>query len=390
MTLLIDSAIPRAHPPADCIAGQNVVIHAHELTIDPGVRLDDGVQLVGDRIHLGRNVHVGAGADLRAAHLSIGDNSEIAAGVKVLCADSFSTGPAARICAGVDIVARSFDAGRLLYVGPHSTVGGGGTLESTATVRIADRVTIGPHNILNANCLIDIGSDVGSGQYVSIWTHGYHFAHSVLDGYSTAFEGVRIGDKVWLGYHCSIMPGADIGDSCIVAAGAVVAKSFPPRRLLAGVPAREKAAFEQPPLTDDQAMHEVRRALAAWQRELTWKGLITESSDDSWSVHLPGGTRVVELWQDAAPATAGDRPAEGRIVVALDGEPRTSADGPPVFVLRRGLLLGPTDALVEDLRDHLRRRTMPCGDTRTFTSITPLAFHRLQQAITPRTSGEQA
>ncbi|WP_327416440.1 DapH/DapD/GlmU-related protein [Streptomyces sp. NBC_01233] len=390
MSLLIDSVIPRAHPPADCVVGQDVVIHAHELTIGPGVRLDDGVQLVGDRIHLGRNVHVGAGADLRAAHLSIGENSEIAAGVKVLCADSFSTGPAARVCNGVDIVARSFGAGRLLYVGPHSTVGGGGTLESTATVRIGDRVTIGPHNLLNANCLIDIGSDVGSGQYVSIWTHGYHFAHSVLDGYSTAYEGVRIGDKVWLGYHCSIMPGADIGDSCIVAAGAVVAKSFPPRRLLAGVPAREKATFEQPPLTDDQAMYEVRQALAAWQRELVWKGAITDSSDERWSVTLSGCTRVVELWQDAAVATSSDRAAEDRIVVALDGEPQTSADGPPVFVLRRGLLLGPTDELVEDLRDYLRRRTMPCGDTRTFTSITPLAFHRLQQATTPTTSGEQA
>lgn len=387
MPLLIDSAIPRAHLPADCVAGRDVVIHAHELVIEPGVRLDDGVRLVGDRIHLGRDVHLGAGADLRAGHVSIGDNSEIAAGVRVLCADSFSTGPAARICTGVDIVARAFDAGRLLYVGPHSTVGGGGTLESTATVRIGDRVTVGPHNVLNANCLIEIGSDVGSGQYVSIWTHGYHFAHSVLDGYGTAFEGVRIGNKVWLGYHCSVMPGADIGDSCIVAAGAIVAKSFPPCRLLAGVPAREKALFEQPPLTDDQAMHEVRQALAAWQRELDWKGMKTDSSDDRWSVHLPGCTRVVELWQDAAQATALDSAAEGRIVVALDGEPQTSVDGPPVFVLRRGLLLGPTDDLVEDLRDHLRRRTMPCGDTRTFNSITPLPFQRLQQAITPTTYG---
>ncbi|MBB5800269.1 acetyltransferase-like isoleucine patch superfamily enzyme [Saccharothrix ecbatanensis] len=379
--------IPRAVLPDHCDVGNGVVVHAHDLRVEPGVRIGDGVHLVGETVHLGRDVRIGADSDLRAGTISIGAGSEIAGGVRVLCADSFRVGDAARVCAGVDVVARSFDAGRLLYLGPHTVVGYGGTLESTAVVRIGDRVSIGPHNILNANCEITLGSDVGSGGYVSLWTHGYHFAHSVLDGYHTAFTPVSIGDRVWLGYHCSVMPGADIGEECIVASGAVVTRSFPARRLLAGVPAKEKTTFDQPVLSDEQALDAVREALRSWHRELRWKGVQADLVDDGVVVQHAGRARFVELRGDAAEvATAGPDERGDRIVVAVDGKPDPEPGDTPFFVVRRRLFSGPTDELVEDLRDHLRRRTMPCGDERTFSSIVPAAF----RALTAATEGVHA
>jgi acetyltransferase-like isoleucine patch superfamily enzyme len=378
-------AIPRTELPTHCKAGRGVIVHARALTVDPGVEIGDNVRLVGDSVHLGAGVRIARGTDIRAGAVSIGPGSEMAEHVRVLCADRFFIGPAGRVSARADVVARSFDAGRLLYLGPHSAVGYGGTLESTATVRLGDRVTIGPHNILNANCPIEIGSDVGSGCYVSIWTHGYHFGHSVLNGYATAFQSVRVGDRVWLGYHCSLMPGVEIGDECIVAAGAVVTKSFPARRLLAGVPAQVKKEFTQAPLGAARALETVCEVLADWCRELAWKGATvvpaTERAARRWTVDWAGRRRVVELWERTADGlSAGTAVDHDRIVIALDGEPVPDTLGHPLFVLRRGQLQGPSDELVEDLRDYLRRRTLPCGDDRTFSSITPLAFRRLTEA----------
>lgn len=49
---------------------------------------------------------------------------------------------------------------------------------------------------------------------------------------------VRIGKNVWIGSNVTILPGIEIGDNAIVAAGAVVTKSVPSNTLVAGVPAR--------------------------------------------------------------------------------------------------------------------------------------------------------
>jgi acetyltransferase-like isoleucine patch superfamily enzyme len=54
----------------------------------------------------------------------------------------------------------------------------------------------------------------------------------------TTEAGITIGNDVWLGAKVTILDGTVIGDGCIVAAGAVVKGEFPPRSIIAGVPAR--------------------------------------------------------------------------------------------------------------------------------------------------------
>lgn len=48
----------------------------------------------------------------------------------------------------------------------------------------------------------------------------------------------RIGANCFIGGRSLVMPGVEIGDSCIVGAGSVVTKSVPPGCIVAGNPAR--------------------------------------------------------------------------------------------------------------------------------------------------------
>lgn len=49
---------------------------------------------------------------------------------------------------------------------------------------------------------------------------------------------IEIGDNCWLSSNVVVLPGVALGDHVIVAAGAVVNKSFPRNCLIGGVPAR--------------------------------------------------------------------------------------------------------------------------------------------------------
>jgi hypothetical protein len=58
---------------------------------------------------------------------------------------------------------------------------------------------------------------------------------------------VIIGQKCWLGMNSVILPGVELGDHTVVAAGSVVGRSFPKGHVvLVGVPARISQALDEP------------------------------------------------------------------------------------------------------------------------------------------------
>lgn len=54
---------------------------------------------------------------------------------------------------------------------------------------------------------------------------------------------VRIGDNVWIGLNCIVLPGSVIGSGSVIAAGSVVRGEIPPMSLVAGVPAKVVKTF---------------------------------------------------------------------------------------------------------------------------------------------------
>jgi acetyltransferase-like isoleucine patch superfamily enzyme len=51
------------------------------------------------------------------------------------------------------------------------------------------------------------------------------------------YQHVRVGNDVWSGHNVNVMPGVNVGDGAVLAAGAVVTKDVPPYAIVAGVPA---------------------------------------------------------------------------------------------------------------------------------------------------------
>lgn len=81
---------------------------------------------------------------------------------------------------------------------------------------------------------------IGKGSYIApnvgIITANHEFDN--LDGHGNG-KDVVIGEKCWVGMNSVILPGVELGGGTIVAAGAVVTKSFPQGKVvIAGVPAK--------------------------------------------------------------------------------------------------------------------------------------------------------
>lgn len=56
---------------------------------------------------------------------------------------------------------------------------------------------------------------------------------------------INIGNNVYIGINCTILPGVNIGDNVIVGAGSVVARDIPSNSVAAGVPAKVIKSLDQ-------------------------------------------------------------------------------------------------------------------------------------------------
>ena len=109
------------------------------------------------------------------------------------------------------------------------------------------------------NSIINFGDNVFINNNFSIVSEkSIHIGNNVLIGFNCSIsdssfhnlkiekrmetdpspQAVIIGDNVFIGNNVTIIKGVEIGANCVIAAGAVVTKSFPKHVIIGGVPAQ--------------------------------------------------------------------------------------------------------------------------------------------------------
>lgn len=104
-----------------------------------------------------------------------------------------------------------------------------------ASIRVGQGAQIGPGAALFAMSSIEIGEGAVLGPFAVVLDNDLHDPADL--GSRRASRPLRIGARVVLGAHVTVLPGASIGDGTRVLAGSVVSRPLPEGVVAAGVPA---------------------------------------------------------------------------------------------------------------------------------------------------------
>lgn len=122
-------------------------------------------------------------------------------------------------------------------------IAAGARIRGGATIT-GRRIALGPNTYVGAEPFLDgdagitVGADCDLGPRVSIYSVTHEIGTRHHRAGAQRQRPVHIGNGVWIGGSATVLPGVQIGDGCIIAAGAVVAHDCKPHGLYAGVPAR--------------------------------------------------------------------------------------------------------------------------------------------------------
>jgi acetyltransferase EpsM len=107
---------------------------------------------------------------------------------------------------------------------------------------IGDRVKLGAGAVVFAGAMITTDVEFDAHVHVNLSSTISHDAR--IGRFSTLSPGVNIagrvtiGARVHIGTAASIIPGVEVGDDCVIGAGAAVIRSLPSGVTAVGVPAR--------------------------------------------------------------------------------------------------------------------------------------------------------
>jgi acetyltransferase-like isoleucine patch superfamily enzyme len=106
-------------------------------------------------------------------------------------------------------------------------------------VKIGDGCRIATANFGSEPYLIEIGNRCHITKGVKFINHdgGVWVFRDRADSFDV-FGKIKIGNNVYIGNDCTLMPGVEIGNNCVIGASTIVTKSIPDNSVVAGVPAR--------------------------------------------------------------------------------------------------------------------------------------------------------
>ena len=193
---------------------KNILLRRRGHDVHRSVRWGIGSVILGDRITIGRDVEIGHGTIMRGRSISIGERTRIG---------SLSFLDCPRISIGSDAKLNEY-----VFVG--------GLVTKDSSFDLGSRTIVMQYSFINTTQPVVIGDDSGVGGHCLIFTHASWL--SELEGYPVTFAPVHIGKSVWLPWRVFLLPGASLGDGCVIGANSVVRGEIPPRSLAVGSPAK--------------------------------------------------------------------------------------------------------------------------------------------------------
>jgi len=214
-TIVMDGAVIGV----DCRIGCGVVIHP-EVRIGDGVRVDDLTVLGKLPMRAALSAITQERSDIPPA--AIGDACVL--GTHVVVYRGATIGPRVLLA---DFVSVRED----VTIGEMTIVGRG--------VAVENKVTVGPRTKLETNAYITALSEIGRGCFVApnVTFTNDNFMGRTKERFKH-FKGVTMKDGARVGANATVLPGLVIGEDAMVAAGAVVTRDVPPRKIVVGSPAR--------------------------------------------------------------------------------------------------------------------------------------------------------
>lgn len=107
------------------------------------------------------------------------------------------------------------------------------------------RFSLGSHSHLSAYCYVNvcygsviIGNDVAIGPGVKIISYSNHYSKGKKVSEERITAEISIGNNVFIGSNCTILPGTIIEDHVIIGAGAVVKGRLEQNSIYGGVPCK--------------------------------------------------------------------------------------------------------------------------------------------------------
>jgi acetyltransferase-like isoleucine patch superfamily enzyme len=265
--------------------------------IGRGVRFGFGGVVVGEDVELGDHVEIGLFAVVMGRRIRIGRHSSVGTFSYVSC--------------------RVIEIGEDAKIREQVFVGGPQLPESRFS--LGSRTIVLQMAYINPTKPVVIGDDTGIGGHCLIFTHGAWL--SALEGYPVNYEPVTLGRSVWLPWRVFVMPGATIGDGCVIGANSLVSGAIPPNSLALGSPAKVvRTAPDFPRRLDAGEQAALVQEMVAEFERFTADAGVTVAVEGAARTYARGGNRFRLVWASAGEPAPEGMPGDTILVESLLSE----------------------------------------------------------------------
>lgn len=130
-------------------------------------------------------------------------------------------------------------ASKVVNKGIDFRIHGGCTILYPDLLKVGDYTRIGKEAYLNCMGGLEIGNNCQISTHLTVHTSSHNYESGAVP-YDKSYvcNSVSIGDSVWIGKYCTIIPGVKIGEGAIIGANTVVSDDVPPFAIVVGAKQR--------------------------------------------------------------------------------------------------------------------------------------------------------